>query len=47
MDIDNQLITIRVINFTEKHFKSLGYNVKNGDVLQSQLKIYQKVLESK
>ena len=33
MDIDNQLITIRVINSTEKHFKSLGYNVKNGDVI--------------
>lgn len=33
MDIDNQLITVRVINFTEKHFKSLGYDVKNGDVI--------------
>lgn len=33
MDIENQLIKVKVINFTEKHFQSLGYNVKNGDII--------------
>lgn len=33
MDVENQMITLRVINFTEKHFNDLGYNVKNGDII--------------
>ena len=33
MNIENQLITLRVINFTEEHFRKLGYDVKNGDVI--------------
>lgn len=33
MDIENQMITLRVINFTEEHFNNLGYNVKNGDTI--------------
>lgn len=34
MDIENQIIKIKVINFTEKHFQNLGYNVKNGDYIE-------------
>lgn len=33
MDIENQMITLRVINFTEDHFRKLGYNVHNGDII--------------
>ena len=33
MDVENQIIKIRVINFTEIHFKRLGYDVKNGDII--------------
>lgn len=31
MDVENQIINVKVNNFTEKHFKKIGYNVKNGD----------------
>lgn len=33
MDVENQIIKIRVVNFTEAHFKQLGYDVKNGDII--------------
>ena len=33
MDVENQVVTLHVINFTEKHFRSLGYDVHNGDVI--------------
>ena len=32
-DVENQIIKVRVINFTEEHFNKLGYNVKNGDTI--------------
>lgn len=32
-NVENQIIKIRVINFTEEHFNKLGYHVKNGDTI--------------
>ena len=34
MDIENQIIRIRVNNFNEKHFKELGYGFKLNDYLE-------------
>ena len=31
IDIDNQIIKIRINNFNEEHFKKLGYNFKKND----------------
>ena len=31
MDVENQIITIRVNNFNEEHFKKLGYNFNLND----------------
>lgn len=33
MDVENQKIKMRVNNFNEYHFKSLGYNVKKNDYI--------------
>ena len=33
IDIDNQLVKIRVNNFNEEHFKNLGYNFKRNDYI--------------
>lgn len=34
MDVENQIITIRVNNFNEEHFKKLGYNFNLNDYIK-------------
>ena len=34
MDIENQIITIRINNFNSEHFKSLGYSFKANDYIK-------------
>lgn len=33
MDIENQIIRIKVTNFNQEHYVSLGYDAKNGDFI--------------
>jgi hypothetical protein len=34
MDIENQRMTVRVNNFNEEHFKSIGYNVRRNEYIE-------------
>ena len=38
MDVENQIIEVKINNFNEKHFSELGYNVKNGDSIKIRAK---------
>lgn len=38
MDIENQIIEVKINNFNYEHFISLGYNVKSGDVIKIRAK---------
>ena len=38
MDVENQIIEVKINNFNEKHFLSIGYDVKNGDTIKVKAK---------